>query len=83
MTMITKPVLVAYTTNSGSTQEVAQAIGETLSRTGCRVEGRRLVWIFDNFFSPVTGEPFQFEVKGLERLIPRQWHHHLLRFNSE
>lgn len=49
----------------------------------CRVEGRRLVWAFDNLFSPVSGEPFQLEIRGLERLIPRRWHHHLLRYDSE
>jgi hypothetical protein len=49
----------------------------------CRVEDRCLVWTFDNFFSPVNGEPFRFEVKGLERLIPRRWHHHLLRYDSD
>ncbi len=59
MTMITKPVLVAYTTNSGSTQEVAQAIGETLSRTGCRVEVRRVeeVASLDGFGAVIVGGP--------------------------
>ena len=49
----------------------------------CRVQGRHLVWVFDNFFSPVNGGLFQFQIKGLERLIPRRWHHHLLRYDSE
>lgn len=35
-------VLVAYATNAGSTAEVAEAVGEELTRTGAQVEVRRL-----------------------------------------
>ena len=34
-------VLVAYTTNAGSTAEVAQVIGQELSRDGAQVDVRR------------------------------------------
>jgi hypothetical protein len=49
----------------------------------CRVQNRSLVWVFDNFFSPAGDEPFRFELAGVEKLIPRQWRHHLLRFDKE
>jgi hypothetical protein len=49
----------------------------------CRVERRALVWSFENFFTPATGEPFRFELQSVEKLIPRQWRHHLLRFNVQ
>lgn len=37
-----KKVLVAYTTNAGSTGEVAEAIGETLGEDGAQVDVRRI-----------------------------------------
>ena len=40
--MPAKSVLVAYTTNSGSTEEVAQAVGAELEKMGAAVEVRRL-----------------------------------------
>jgi hypothetical protein len=48
----------------------------------CRVDHRSLVWSFDNFFTPPGGEPFSFKLQSLEKLIPRQWRHHLLRFDN-
>jgi len=35
-------VLIAYTTNSGSTAEVAQAVGMELNKNGVQVDVRRL-----------------------------------------
>jgi menaquinone-dependent protoporphyrinogen IX oxidase len=37
-----KRILVAYTTNAGSTQEVAETIGETLSQDGVQADVRRI-----------------------------------------
>jgi hypothetical protein len=48
----------------------------------CRIQNRSLVWAFDNFFYAPNEAPFQFEIKNVEKLIPRQWHHHMLRFES-
>jgi menaquinone-dependent protoporphyrinogen oxidase len=40
-------VLVAYTTNSGSTQQVAEAVAGELGKTGAAVEVRRLEEVGD------------------------------------
>ncbi len=57
--MVTQPVLVAYTTNSGSTEEVAKVIGEVLNSTGCRAEVRRIeeVVSLDGFGAVILGGP--------------------------
>jgi len=48
----------------------------------CRVENRALVWSFNNFFVLPEGNNYSFRLKGFSKLIPRKWHHHMLRFNS-
>jgi hypothetical protein len=48
----------------------------------CRVENRSLVWIFNNFFVSPESSDYSLRLKGFSKLIPRTWHHHLLRFNS-
>ena len=57
--MQTKKVLVAYTTNAGTTAEVAQAIGEELGKGGAQVEVRRLeeVTSLDSYTAVVVGGP--------------------------
>jgi menaquinone-dependent protoporphyrinogen IX oxidase len=57
--MQTKPVLVAYTTNSGSTESVAQAVAEELGKTGATVEVRRLeeVASLEPYAAVVVGAP--------------------------
>jgi menaquinone-dependent protoporphyrinogen oxidase len=52
-------ILVAYTTNSGSTEDVAQAIGEELGRDGAQVDVRRLeeVTEIDGYQAVVIGAP--------------------------
>jgi menaquinone-dependent protoporphyrinogen IX oxidase len=54
-----KKVLVAYTTNSGSTEEVARAIGEELGKDGDQVEVRRLeeVTTLETYHAVVVGAP--------------------------
>ena len=56
----------------------------------CRIEDRRLEWDFVGFFGP-GGTPAaggadrtatRFILSGLTRLLPRRWHHHLVRFDS-
>jgi menaquinone-dependent protoporphyrinogen oxidase len=57
--MTTKPVLIAYTTNSGSTREVAEAVGRALQGSGCHVEIRRAeeVGNVDGFGAVIVGGP--------------------------
>jgi flavorubredoxin len=45
-------ILVAYTTNAGTTAEVAQAIGEELGKDGMQVDVRRLLWRQTRLVSP-------------------------------
>ena len=57
--MQAKKVLVAYTTNAGTTAEVAQAIGEELGKGGAQVEVRRLEEVtgLDSYTAVVVGGP--------------------------
>lgn len=48
----------------------------------CRVEDRSLVWIFNNFFVSPDSKNYSFKLKGYSKLLPRTWHHHLLRYDS-
>lgn len=52
-------ILVAYTTNSGTTEEVAQAIGEELGKRGNPVDVRRLeeVTSLEGYQAVVIGAP--------------------------
>jgi menaquinone-dependent protoporphyrinogen oxidase len=52
-------ILVAYTTNAGTTADVAQAIGEELGKDGVQVEVRRLeeVTSLDPYAAVVVGGP--------------------------
>jgi len=47
-------------------------------------EGSRLVWTFQNLFasSPAVAA-VTLSVKGSSVLIPKQWHHHLLRYRAD
>jgi menaquinone-dependent protoporphyrinogen oxidase len=40
-------ILIAYTTNAGSTEDVAQAVAEEVAKTGCPVDVRRLEEVSD------------------------------------
>ncbi len=54
-----KKILVAYTTNAGSTTKVAQAVGEELGKNGAEVEVRRLeeVTSLEPYAAVVVGAP--------------------------
>ncbi len=43
---------------------------------------RRLVWIFQNLFTLPGGDPLPVTLQGTRQLLPRVWHHHLLRFQA-
>jgi len=46
-------------------------------------EGSRLVWTLQNLFSPSPAAPaVTLTLKGTNGLIPKQWHHHLLRYRA-
>ncbi len=57
--MTAKPVLIAYATNSGSTQEVAQVIAEELEKLGFLAAVRRLeeVSSLEEYAAVVVGAP--------------------------
>ena len=46
------------------------------------VHNRKLCWEFDNFFASADRKYFSYSLSGLTRLLPKTWHHHLLRFES-
>lgn len=48
----------------------------------CTVQDRRLDWAFDNFFTGPTGQAGSIHFRGVTALVPRDWHHHLLRYDS-
>jgi len=48
----------------------------------CVVEGRRLAWSFENLFARPGGGSGRISLRGLTPMIPRTWHHHLLRYDS-
>jgi hypothetical protein len=48
----------------------------------CSVQDRRLVWSFENFFTGPFDGPNSIRFQGITPLVPRDWHHHLLRFDS-
>jgi hypothetical protein len=43
---------------------------------------RRLVWEAGGLFTLPGGRRLPFTVTGIRQLLPRVWHHHLLRFDS-
>jgi menaquinone-dependent protoporphyrinogen oxidase len=57
--MQAKKILVAYTTNSGTTADVAQAIGEELGKDGVQVDVRRIEEVdsLDAYTAVVVGGP--------------------------
>jgi hypothetical protein len=43
---------------------------------------RKLVWDFRDLFNLPDRKPLSFTLSGTRQLLPRAWHHHLLRFDS-
>jgi hypothetical protein len=48
----------------------------------CTVEQRKLDWTFYNFFTDPEGTQNVLHFRGITALVPRDWHHHLLRYDS-
>jgi hypothetical protein len=47
------------------------------------VANRTLTWSFVNFFLPQDQSELTVELRGRKSLIPRDWHHHMIRFDSD
>lgn len=60
----------------GTTEVVPQEIRAAVSN-------RRLVWQFKNVFLPPDQSELDIRVSSRTDLVPRQWEHHLLRYDSE
>ena len=48
----------------------------------CLVRSRHLAWEFLNFFGAEQEAAVSIRLEGISPLVPRSWHHHLLRFDS-
>ncbi len=48
-----------------------------------RVYRQRLEWEFSHFFQAPGDEETFFSFTGITRLLPRRWHHHLIRYDAE
>ncbi len=48
----------------------------------CGISGRNLFWEFTNFFLPPDMSQTSFILKSSRSLIPKRWHHHLIRYDS-
>jgi hypothetical protein len=48
----------------------------------CSVQDRALIWVFENFFTGPFGQKTSLQLQGLPALVPGDWHHHLLRYDS-
>jgi hypothetical protein len=46
------------------------------------IRDRRLVWEARDLFTLPGGRRLSFTLTGIRQLLPRTWHHHLLRFDS-
>jgi hypothetical protein len=46
------------------------------------IRDRRLVWEARDLFALPNGRRLSFTLTGIRQLLPRTWHHHLLRFDS-
>ena len=47
----------------------------------CHFTNRRLVWSFSNIFQMPESPESYYEISG-DPVLPRQWNHHMLRYNS-
>jgi len=70
----------AGTTNGAGT---ATATGNlTAQSIRCFIRDRRLVWDFMNVFRLPGAGRIPVRLAGTRQILPRVWHHHLLRFDS-
>ncbi len=59
-------------------------VGERIitQKVSCDISDGAIVWRFKNVFLPPDHSETMIELRGHSGLIPRQWKHHLLRYNS-
>jgi hypothetical protein len=48
----------------------------------CSVQDRALIWAFENVFTGSLGQATSIRLRGVTTLVPGDWHHHLLRYDS-
>jgi hypothetical protein len=48
----------------------------------CFFDKRRLIWDFTNFFMPPDAGKHSLTLSGMTPLLPRRWHHHMIRWGS-
>jgi hypothetical protein len=58
--------------------------GETVipQELRCTVKDRTLEWAFENLFTGTVGQATSIRLRGITGLVPKDWHHHLLRYDS-
>ena len=57
--------------------------GKTVPQeAACRISGRTLRWDFTNFFQAPDKPRHEVSLLGKKQLVPREWHHHLVRFDA-
>ena len=65
-------------TSAGRTSADRTSAGHLLPQSfSCTVMDRRLKWEFDSFFGNL-----HIELEGLSPLLPRSWHHHIIRYDN-
>ena len=82
-----------YPAETESAQELFHWEGVTLpgewgtesrtQRISCAIGSNRITWRFSTFFRPPDQKNFSVELSGRRELLPRQWHHHMVRFSGE
>jgi hypothetical protein len=69
---------------SGATRDGKE--GKLVTQSArCSIKDRRLLWEFDGIFAlpaALGGARLPMTLLGARQLLPRAWHHHLLRFDS-
>ncbi|MDC7125231.1 MAG: fibronectin type III domain-containing protein [Spirochaetales bacterium] len=48
----------------------------------CSISRRCIVWSFSNFFLPPELSSTAFTLRSHRSLIPKRWHHHMIRYDS-
>ncbi len=54
-----------------------------LQMLNCSVKNRRLVWRIQNLFLSPDHQNTEFLLSGRDAMVPEQWHHHMLRYESD
>jgi hypothetical protein len=70
--------ILSWSGSTGAAKDAAR-IAQTLR---CVIKDRRLMWEFQNLFQLPDGARMPVSLTGTRQLLPRIWHHHLLRFDA-